>query len=203
MNKNRLINVSDLFIIPLSALVIFALNYRSIINFLTKENPESLDILTSRATDFTDSIADFISKNLLTASVTTFIVWFILGLISYFIFSIVASETVDLSDAFNLSQKYLHPKNSRTNYWLRFVTDLILSTVLIVGFVIWLIFTINVFVPFSSIEILNALYGDERILLIVYNLLLSLGSMVLTLLVPIILYRLLKIIGNKIMFKYF
>lgn len=156
--------------ILLSVVTFTIFEFKTFVDWLSNSNGFDSGIIYGQIQTYTDTVLDFLSENLLTANVSTFIVWGILGMIVYLIITLSSDEASNISDMIKTAFVYKHPKSfKQTSFWLKNFEEGLGLLVVFAMFVAIIILGLKVFVPFSSYMVLLGLYDTSNIGLAIFR----------------------------------
>lgn len=176
----------------LSGLFILLFNIDVFIRFLSGQG-SSYNYFNEKLREYIDTPLDWLSENLFTAGITTFILWAIFGIICYsFLYFFIDVES-EVTDTLEIGDDYVHPAYENANIYRHVLiknTFILLGTTALIVLVLTLAF--KIFIPFMSTNILLALYDSANMISTVWYILLAYIAIVI---IPITIIAILK--ANK------
>lgn len=162
MNKNRLLTIGDVAYVSVFSLIALILfNIDTLLRYLAGEGQESYVFFNERITTVTDSFVGYISDFLFTPNIATFVLWGVLGFISYVAVELFFDTTKDLKDTVNVAVSYVHPKNfKQSSYWIRFFLHGVAAIFIVFVLLYWIFLILTKFIPFASSSLIIALHSD-------------------------------------------
>jgi len=180
-----------------SSVFVMLINLDVFIRFISGQDTTSYNYFNERMSSLMQVPLDWISQYILTASVTTFILWGIVGIVCYTIVYFFIDVKGEISDTSNLDDQYVHPTGqNKSIYKNLLIKNVVLLFVTIILTVIIVSTALNVLVPYSSTNILLALYESSSViqtLMYVFLAFISIAIIPLSLLVLFRIYHQLRI----------
>lgn len=177
----------------LSGLFILLFNIDVFIRFLSGQGSTSYDYFNEKLREYIDTPLDWLSENLFTAGITTFILWAIFGIICYSVLYFFIDVESEVTDTLEIGDDYVHPAYENANIYRHVLiknTFILLGTTALIVLVLTLAF--KIFIPFMSTNILLALYDSANMISTVWYILLAYIAIVI---IPITIIAILK--ANK------
>lgn len=165
MDKNRLFEKSELIVIAIiSILVTMLFNIDIFIRFLTGKSSTSYEFFHEKVSEFIKIPLTWLSEHLLTASVTTFLLWAIIGMICYSILYFFLDIKSEVAETFAEEQNYIHPRGEDSKIYKTLVLkNSVVLLISIILLIILLVLTLKYFLPFSSTNIYLSLNDSSSI----------------------------------------
>lgn len=176
----------------LSGLFILLFNIDVFIRFLSGQG-SSYNYFNEKLREYIDTPLDWLSENLFTAGITTFILWAIFGIICYSVLYFFIDVESEVTDTLEIGDDYVHPAYENANIYRHVLlknTFILLGTTALIVLVLTLAF--KIFIPFMSTNILLALYDSANMISTVWYILLAYIAIVI---IPITIIAILK--ANK------
>ena len=176
----------------LSGLFILLFNIDVFIRFLSGQG-SSYNYFNEKLREYIDTPLDWLSENLFTAGITTFILWAIFGIICYSVLYFFIDVESEVTDTLEIGDDYVHPAYENANIYRHVLiknTFILLGTTALIVLVLTLAF--KIFIPFMSTNILLALYDSANMISTVWYILLAYIAIVIN---PITIIAILK--ANK------
>ena len=176
----------------LSGLFILLFNIDVFIRFLSGQG-SSYNYFNEKLREYIDTPLDWLSENLFTAGITTFILWAIFGIICYSVLYFFIDVESEVTDTLEIGDDYVHPAYENANIYRHVLiknTFILLGTTALIVLVLTLAF--KIFIPFMSTNILLALYDSANMISPVWYILLAYIAIVI---IPITIIAILK--ANK------
>ena len=165
MNKSRLIEKTELIVIAIVSLLVAVLfNIDIFIRFLTDKSSTSYEFFHEKVSELIKVPLTWLSEHLLTASVTTFLLWAVVGLVCYSILYFFLDIKSEVSETVAEEQNYVHPRgeNSKLHKSLVLKNSVVLLFSIIL-LIVLLVLTLKYFLPFSSTNIYLSLNDSSSI----------------------------------------
>lgn len=162
MQEKIITKVEALSILILSALAVLLFNIDVFVRFLSGQGSDSYNYFNDKVQEFISIPIDWLSDNLFTASITTFILWAIFGIICYSVLYFFIDVKSEVSETLEIGDTYMHPTYEKPETYksLLFKNTLILLGTT-VAIILMLVLTFKVFLPYTSTNVLLALYDSE------------------------------------------
>ncbi|MBP6962715.1 hypothetical protein KBB49_04220 [Candidatus Saccharibacteria bacterium] len=173
----------------LSGLFILLFNIDVFIRFLSGQG-SSYNYFNEKLREYIDTPLDWLSENLFTAGITTFILWAIFGIICYSVLYFFIDVESEVTDTLEIGDDYVHPAYENANIYRHVLlknTFILLGTTALIVLVLTLAF--KIFIPFMSTNILLALYDSANMISTVWYILLAYIAIVI---IPITIIAILK-----------
>ncbi len=164
MNDKIFSKVEVVTTLLLSGLFIILINIDVFVRFLSGQDTVSYNYFNDRIEEFISVPIDWLSDNLFTASVTTFLLWGIFGTICYSVLYFFIDVESEVAETLEIGDKYMHPTYEKPvtyRYLLLKNTLILIVTTIAIVTVVSLMF--KVFMPYMSTNILLALYEAESV----------------------------------------
>ncbi|MDO8265949.1 MAG: hypothetical protein Q7T41_03330 [Candidatus Saccharibacteria bacterium] len=166
MNKSKLFEGTELIVIAVvSLLALILFNIDIFIRFLTGKSTTSYEFFHEKVSELIKVPLTWLSEHLLTASVTTFILWAIVGLVCYSVLYFFLDIKSEVNESAAEEQNYVHPRGENIKLHRSLVLKnsvvLLFSIILLI---ILLVLTLKYFLPFSSTNIYLSLNDSSSII---------------------------------------
>jgi hypothetical protein len=162
--------------ILLGLFTVLVLNGALIFKYIFRFESETFSLIQSEVTSRSDTLFSNLNNFPLTASLVTMVLWSIVGVVVYFVSQFIVKSAKNIEEDVVVSVSYVHPKNFRqTHFWFSVLLQSLYAFFAVTVLGIWLLLSISIFIPFSSVILLIGL--DSLSTNIVYGVVLSLCSM--------------------------
>jgi len=179
----------------LSGLFMLLFNIDVFIRYLSGQDSVSYNYFNDKLQGYIDVPVDWLSDNLFTASITTFLLWAVFGIICYSVLYFFIDVKSEVSETLEIGDSYMHPTYEKQSTYKNLLfknTLILLGTTALLILVITL--ALNVFVPFMSTNILLSLYESGNFFSTIWNILQAYVAVVI---IPISVLAIIKV--NKIL----
>ena len=179
MGENHLIETRDLVIsFVLGTLLVVFINIRLISDTLFQNSSEGFEFIDNQIAVNSSKIFEAINNFTYTSTAVTAILWAIVGITLYSVLRFLFNEVKAIGDDINISTRYVHPKNfNQPGFWLSTLWFFIYPSGVGLVCILWILFSIKVLIPFSSVMFLLGLSSGSDFLGSALNLLISFGTM--------------------------
>lgn len=147
-----------------SGLFIILFNIDIFVRYLSGDGTASYNYFNDKLQEYINVPLDWLSDNLFTASITTFVLWGIFGVICYSVLYFFIDVESEVTETLEIGDTYMHPtyeKPETYKYLLLKNTLILLGTTVSIALV--LILSFKVFIPYMSTNILLALYESDTL----------------------------------------
>lgn len=165
MEKPKLISWQDLlFSLIVGILLLIGLSTPNLIRFVNGTNQEVAEAYFSNVEAAGDKAVDFIASYFLTPDVATFMLWAALGLVCYLFIAVFVDSTHDLTEAFSINKKYVHPRTFKESTYLeRLALRSIVGLLALSALVGWVVVGLRFLVPYAVEQIYNVLFRHDAL----------------------------------------
>lgn len=179
MDDNHLIETRDIVVsIIFGAVLVVFINIRQIIDVLIINSDEGLKFIDNQVAVNSDKFFEAINNFTYISTAVTALLWGIVGIILYAVLCFVFIELKTIRDDINISTRYIHPKKfNQPGFWLSALWFLIYPLFVGLGFILWVLFSIKVLIPFSSVTFLLGLSHEGALSESIPHILVSFGTM--------------------------
>ena len=200
MKNGKLISLVEfitLLIITLFLLIF--INLDTFIRFLSGKDSVTYSLFYQKIGDFIKIPLDWLGNHLLTPSVTTFILWAVIGVVCYVIVYFFIDLKKEVSETIKTESSFIHPNHhEKLPYNLLVAKSVAVLVFTVFCYALLAIASFRYFIPYSSTNLYLALNEHASVLKDLEYLLLSYSTILIILVTVLTIYRVTHELRTKI-----